>query len=139
MSEVRSPGAGVPGYAWQRTDAGRAASRRPKQTNDCTVRAVAVACGLAYGLLADAGRVSGRRMTGFPEWLAHQGWAIKHGFPAVKGRRRMTVAAFVAAYPRGRFIVRVAKHVFAAIDGVVYDDIAPRRDRCVYTVWEVSP
>ena len=127
-------------YPWSRTDAGRSESRRPRQSNDCTVRALATARQItydaAYDVLKDAGRSSGRRFR-MQDWLDLQPWAEKISFPAVKGKPRMNVAAFVHQYPQGIFIVRVAKHVFAVRDGVVFDDSHNRPDRCVYTAWKI--
>lgn len=127
-------------YPWTRTDAGRSDSRRPRQSNDCTVRALATACQLsydaAYDILKDAGRSSGRRFR-MQDWLDQQTWAKKISFPAVKGRPRMNVATFSRQYQHGTYIVRVAKHVFAVRDGVVFDDNHNRPDRCVYTAWRI--
>jgi len=44
----------------------------------------------------------------------------------------MTVARFCTKYPYGLFIVRVAKHMLAVWDGVMYDTVAERGNRCVY-------
>lgn len=58
-------------------------------------------------------------------------------FPAVKGERRMNPATFCETYTQGRYICRVAKHVFAVIDGVVHDEIENRPDRCIYLAWRI--
>jgi hypothetical protein len=127
-------------YQWQPTDAGRSQSRRPKQSNDCTVRAVASAYGLDYDTAYDKLAAAGRKcFDGFHlgPWLDDQG-AEKLSFPAVKGQKRMNPAKFCAAYPKGRFICRTAKHVFAVIDGVVFDTWEQRPDRCIYVAWQVE-
>jgi len=124
------------------TDGGRAGSRRPRQSKDCTVRAVALARNIpydaAYDLLHEAGRKCSR---GFhvQRWLGDQAWATKIPFPAVKGQPRMNPATFTKQLPTGRFICRVAKHVFAVIDGVVHDSFENRPDRCIYTAWAITP
>lgn len=128
-------------YMFEKSDAGRSQSRRPKQTNDCTVRALALARGIeydsAYDLLANAGRKCAR---GFflGDWLEGQPWAEKIRFPAIKGQRRMNPAAFTEQFKEGRYICRVSKHVFAVIDGVVYDTFESRPDRCIYTAWRIT-
>jgi hypothetical protein len=128
-------------YQFKPTDAGRAASDRPRQKNDCTVRALALARGIpydeAYDILKAAGRKCSRGFA-FPDWLNSQAWAVKMPFPAVKGRRRMNPATFTKAYPTGVFICRVAKHVFAVIDGVVLDTAENSPDRCIYTAWRID-
>lgn len=128
-------------YSLQETDAGRSLSKRPKQSNDCTVRALALARSLpydaAYDLLAAVGRKSWRGFA-LDEWLKSQSWATKMAFPAIKGQRRMNPATFCQQFPKGIFICRVAKHVFTVIDGVVHDTFASRPDRCIYTAWRIE-
>lgn len=129
------------GYPFRETDAGRSGSKRPKQSNDCSVRALALARKLpydeTYDLLATLGRKS---WSGFAlhKWLDHQPWATKISFPAVKGQPRMNPARFCAQFPKGIFICRVAKHVFTVIDGIVHDTFASRPNRCIYTAWEIK-
>jgi len=127
-------------YPIRLTDGGKASSKRPRQSNDCTVRAVAIAFGWkyddAYDWLSAEGRECGR---GFhiDEFLAERG-ARKMSFPAIKGQRRMNPAAFCKQFPNGRYICRVAKHVFAVIDGVVHDSWEQRPDRCIYKAWDIT-
>lgn len=128
-------------YPWVWSDGGRSQSKRPRQKDDCTVRALAIACAMpydeAYDILAQAGRKCSR---GFPfaEWINCQPWATKIAFPAVKGQRRMNPSSFVSVYPSGTYICKVAKHVFAVIDGVLYDTSENPPDRCIYTAWAVK-
>lgn len=129
-------------YPFERTDSGRSSSRRQREQNDCTVRAVATAFGLdyddAYDALAEGGRKCSRGFN-LSKWLAVQGIASvqRLSFPAVKGRRRMNPATFCSQYPVGNYICRVAKHVFAVVDGVVHDDQEQRPDRCIYLAWRI--
>lgn len=128
-------------YPFIQTDAGRSGSKRPKQKDDCTVRALALARKLqydtSYDLLASAGRKCAR---GFDimTWLSKQTWATKIPFPAVKGSRRMNPASFCSTYKTGTYIVRTAKHVFVIKDGNVCDTHAPNPRRCIYTAWKVG-
>lgn len=128
-------------YPWRKTDGGRAKSRRPRQKNDCTVRALALARRIpyddAYDILKAAGRVSNGGFH-FKEWMADQAWASPISFRAGKGRPRMNPATFVAAYREGVFICAVARHVFVVIDGIVYDDYENRPDRCIYLAWRLQ-
>lgn len=123
------------------SDAGRSTSRRPRQNNDCTVRALAIVKNLpyddAYDLLKQGGRVSGHKFN-FKAWLQDKSWARKISFPAIKGQQRMNPVLFIQKYPKGTFLCFVAKHVFACIDGVIYDDNLIRADRCIYTAWEIT-
>ena len=131
---------------FERTDAGRALSKRPHSKNDCTVRALATVTGLsfdaAYNLLSLEGRESHRGFN-FRKW-ADSGPTVNGyrltwiPFPAVKGKSRMNPAKFAALYPHGRFIARTAKHVFAIVDGVCYDQSSPSPARCIYGVWHAT-
>ena len=131
--------------AFCRTDAGRAESRRPEQRNDCTVRALASVMAWpydqAYDLVASAGRKSGKPFRLTKTYLPQKTLpftAICHVFHAKAGESRMTLGRFCAEHPDGRFIVKVAKHVVAVINGIAYDDEALDENRCVYRAWEFS-
>lgn len=128
-------------YPFVASDAGRAESRRPRQKNDCTVRALTHVTSLAYDDVYDRVAELGRK--------SHRGFDLrKHAeafglvwrpFQAVKGQKRMTPVQFAREYPEGRWIVRTAGHVFAFIDGVGYDEDPERDDRCIYGAWEYKP
>jgi len=128
-------------YPFQHNDGGRATSRRPRQSNDCTVRAFAIAEDLpydeAYDALAHAGRKSWKGFS-MSRWLDHQPGYVRLPFPAVKGERRMNPTTFCRQFPSGRYICKTAKHVFAVVDGVLNDDWAQEPDRCIYTAWRVA-
>jgi hypothetical protein len=64
--------------------------------------------------------------------------AARRTFPAVKGQRRMNPVTFVKQFPTGRYVVSTARHVFAVIDGVVYDLQPERDDRCIYSAWHFT-
>lgn len=136
-------------------DGGRSTSRRPKQKNDCTVRALALVTGkpydYIYDLVAADGRKCGRgfdirrfftprRGDNFQALLNRLGLASVQwtAFQAIKGQRRMNPRAFAAQYPSGRFICKTAGHVYAVIDGTVYDTSPAREDRCIYGAWRIE-
>lgn len=134
---------------FKQTDAGRSTSRRPKQSNDCTVRALASACDVeydhAYDMLAQAGRKSGHGFD-FRSWskdIDFAGYRFQWmSFPAIKGRLRETPVTFAIAHKEGRFVLRCAKHVLACVDGVVMDETQHQgpmglENRCVYGAWHV--
>lgn len=131
-------------YRFQKHDGGRSVSRRPKQQNDCTVRALAVATGMpyddAYDILKEAGRQSSRKFK-MPEWMSKQPLAAlrfeKMTFPSVKGQPRMNPVRFCSQFPYGTFIVRTAKHVFVIRDGVAIDTEQEPAERCIYSAWRV--
>lgn len=128
-------------FQWVRHDGGRASSKRPKQKNDCTVRALALARGLSYDTAYDVLRAAGRQCNGrfqFGDWLDQQTWTTRIGFPAVKGHSRMNPGAFVQQFPRGRYICRVARHCFTVVNGIVLDDTPVPSGRCIYVAWAVA-
>lgn len=128
------------GYPMIHTDAGRSQSRRPKQKNDCTVRAVTTVLDKPYDEIYDMLAAAGRKCTrGFDivKWLKQQPWAEKIAFPAVKGQPRMNPATFCNQFTEGRYICRASHHVFAVVDGVLFDTFENRPNRCIYTAWRI--
>jgi hypothetical protein len=71
-------------------DGGRQNSKRPRQKNDCTVRAIAIVCAIAYDSAYDLLKAWQKVQPGYPpapavneyrfDWIA---------FPATKGYLRM--------------------------------------------------
>ena len=133
-------------FPFNATDAGRKKSRRPHSKNDCTVRAVALACDVpydrAYEALAAAGRKHYRPFD-FRTWakslapFASLGARLKwYGFQFDKGEPRMNPAIFCEQFKTGRWILRTVDHVFAVVDGVVFDEHRPTSQRlCIYGAW----
>jgi hypothetical protein len=128
-------------YPFINDDGGRSKSRRTKQTNDCTVRALAIALNIPYDCAYDTLAGEGRKCEkGFhlQKWLNKQAWAEKIAFQAIAGQPRMNPAHFCGEYVNGRYICRVAKHVFAVVDGTVHDMFENRPNRCIYTAWKIN-
>ena len=96
-------------------------------TPDCCIRALsnAIDCSWleAYDFLSSKARAEytvpndGVR---FRKWLIENG-AIWTAYKAVKGKKRMTVLDFAKSHPKGRFIITIAKHETACVDGVILD------------------
>lgn len=137
-------------YAFIQTDAGRASSKRSRQGDDCTVRALTIACNVPYDIAYDTlikyGRKYGQgfhfpigehdtKSAPIPELGYRFDW---EAFPARRGSPRMNLGLFGRCNPRGRFILRTAKHVQACIDGFVYDTALQYAERCVYGAWTVT-
>lgn len=124
-------------------DGGRSMSRRPRQRLDCAVRAIATALVMDYDRVYDAlaagGRKSGRS-TPKATWKAFLGGRCERvAFPAAAGAARVNVVGFCAgAGAKGRWVVQCAKHLFAVIDGTVFDDGQPRWNACVYAAWRAK-
>lgn len=57
-------------------------------------------------------------------------------FPAIKGEKRMTAQSLVKIDPKGKYIIRVSKHV-AALDGGKLLDTWDCSEKCVYFAWKI--
>lgn len=135
-------------FPFNYNDGGRSTSKRSKQKNDCTVRALALATKTPYDevyeVLASHGRKCSQGIF-FWKWLKSiDNTVLDHrfdrtSFPAVKGLRRMNPVRFCEEHPRGTYICTTAGHVFAVIDGVVQDDHQTYDERCIYSAWFVQP
>lgn len=109
------------------------ASKRMKETNDCTVLAWSVAFDAPYershAWLRKHGRRNGRGMLPSAFLKAFQACKIvkvKVG-PYTK-ENRITVAKFCKDHPKGRYLVHNVNHAFVINDGVVIDfNHGPRR------------
>jgi len=141
-------------YPFVEDHGGKEFSRRPRQSNDCTVIALAIVTGWeydrAYDLLKAAGRKSGQgfhlgqllRRVMLAGRLGQsakgfEGWFVTiHTFNAIKGQPRMRPGTFISQYPYGRFILRTAGHVFAVVDGVARGAWQEHDARCVYSAYE---
>jgi hypothetical protein len=110
---------------------------------DCSVRALAIAAAISYSEAHRAFTVAGRKR-GEGTFIGHT--AVAHHFyrgqhePALgpglaaHQRRYPTLAAWVLAHPKGRWVVHVRQHAFAVVDGVVHDT-APAMRRRVIRAW----
>ena len=68
-------------------------------------------------------------------WVAQSYGMKKHSIPVTKGSKRPTVASFAADHPQGRYLLNVANHVVAVVDGHYYDSW-DCGSKCVYTYYE---
>ncbi|MDP2324284.1 MAG: hypothetical protein Q8N51_09680 [Gammaproteobacteria bacterium] len=130
-------------FPFHQDDGGRANSRRPRQQNDCAVRACAIATGLPYDQVYDELAAMGRRCGRgtsrkiLASWLKPH--ATYHAYPSIAGQPRKHVDTFLAGPgAQGRWVVRIAGHVTAVIDGVAHDLTAPLADACVYCAWRIN-
>lgn len=103
-------------------DGGLAASGI-QDTNNCTIRSLAIAANIPYALADEIGTAAGRkRRNGMPtKHLMTE--AIKWGIGCEEQymTSKITIGQFIKSFPQGRFICRKSKHAFAVIDGVVHD------------------
>jgi len=123
-------------------DSGRSQSKRPKQKNDCTVRALALATGKEYDDVYDELARQGRKCNkGFKnkEMFNRKDFEVFgvkfrwESYKAVKNERRLNSDTWNKT---GEFIVRTAKHTAYVKDNLLYDTF-PMIDRCIYGSWEI--
>ena len=113
-----------------------------KRAADCTVRALMklleVSWEEAYDELCKAGREL-KRMPSETDSIAHAIGSYgykKHSIPVPKGSKRPTVASFTAEHPKGRYLLNVANHVVASVDGHYYDSW-DCGEKCLYGYYEL--
>jgi len=112
------------------------------KTGDCIVRAIATATNTDY---LECRRELNRKK----KKLGHSSYKdtkflydYLKGYPrlifkAVKGEPRIKGSNFTELHPKGKYVLKMAGHVVACIDGVILDtwDCSYRS---VYTAWEIT-
>lgn len=114
-------------------------------TGDCAKRAITKATGKDY-IEVKRALNNTKKITGCKDY--NEAKNVKYyiekvlrlkkiSFPAEPGNPRMNGTRFCAKYSKGSYILRMAHHLTACVDGVIYDtwDCS---DKCVYNAWEVS-
>ena len=123
-------------YPFVKTDAGRSFSKRKKQKNDCTVRAVALVMAVpydtAYDHLRDLGRDCSRGFS-VPDFADDQ--PDLKPLPVENG---MTLGKFLQEHPKGTHMVTIKGHVFGIVDGTVFDTFTISADTEIRQAWKVQ-
>lgn len=122
--------------------------RYRRERNDCTVCALSNALMIPYekahAFLQLQGRSYGHgfrirtALYGRAELLGHRITQVVGGFLARQIAARMRLSTFVQRFPEGNYIVRVSRHAFAVIDGVVVDREWQSERRIVTDAWRVE-
>jgi len=90
--------------------------------SDCSIRALAVACGLRYAtasaVFASQGRAHGRGTDLLTTELVHERLLAMRRVRAVESWRLAHVAQMLS---KGRYVLHKRKHAFALVDGVIHD------------------
>ena len=109
---------------------------------DCVIRAICKTTGLGwyevYDMLCAKGRECGDfgdRIEVYPQVLAELGFQ-EFGCPRIKGKKAMNVQRFIEEHPQGTFILRLAHHATAIVDGICYDMWYPQTES-VYRYWQL--
>lgn len=115
-----------------------------KHTTDCVVRAITLATDKDYlevrrhlnrikKELKEPHYKTGKFMH---KYAKHSNWN-KISFPVIKGVPRLRGKDFTKQYPKGTYILNLAKHIVAVVDGK-YLDTWDSTDRIIYNAWEVK-
>ena len=114
-----------------------------KLVEDCVKRAIAKAFDRDYKEVSlELNRF--KKVSGSKEFNDKDNWvmylesknAVKMSFPAVKGQPRMNGYRFTKQYPKGSYVLSMAGHLVACVDGVVYDTWNCM-EKCVYTAYKI--
>lgn len=115
-----------------------------KIVGDCVKRAICRTTGTDYmevqrtlnRLKRELGAEEFNSQKVLDEFIRRNGFLII-SFPAKKGVPRMNGERFCEAYPKGSYILSMAHHWTACIDGVIYDtwDCS---EKCVYRAFKVK-
>ena len=114
-----------------------------KRVGDCVKRAFSCAENKDYRIVAlELNRL--KKETGCKNFNDNKNWKEyikrqnyeKLSFPAEKGKPRMNGERFSEIFNKGSYILRMAGHLSACVDGVIYDtwDCSYK---CVYNAWKV--
>ncbi len=99
-----------------------AATPQTFDKNDCSIRSLATATGCTYEQASAVFSAAGRRLKKgtdletservYEEWL---------GMTRIEEARDCRLRDFMAAFPRGKYIVHRRGHAFAVVDGILHD------------------
>jgi hypothetical protein len=110
---------------------------------DCVIRAFAIAGDIrwldAFDMLVDHARKHynvPNDKANYEKVYENFGF-VKHPVKVVKGQSRMTVEDFCKEHPVGKYILVVANHNTAVVDGVCRDTWNPA-NKCVYKYFELT-
>lgn len=115
-----------------------------KRVGDCVKRAITVVTKMDYHTVqlelnrykkvTGAKKFNERKNCGeYVEKVLHM---EKLSFPAQAGVHRMNGYSFAKSFPNGRYILNMAGHWTACVDGVIYDTW-DCREKCVYTAYRL--
>ena len=115
------------GHFWLTNPNPRAKTTKRWDCGDCCIRALANAMSCSWLEAFDWLTVRARRDFSivndgrdFRRWLVEGGAVWKH-LPAEAGKKRMKVREFAEAHPQGRFVICIAHHEVAVVEGQILD------------------
>lgn len=110
------------------------------ETNDCTVVSLAYALGITYPEAHQAMLLAGREHRR-AAWMQSAVERLEPGMATpvkLPYEYSITLAEFVSAHPRGRFLIGVTEHAMVVVDGRICDRSDKVRRRVSYA-WRINP
>ena len=115
-----------------------------KKVRDCVKRAIAFVSDTPYEQIAKELNELKKEIKSkvfndnknWKEYVSRKGWE-KLSFPSEKGKVRMNGERFCQQFPKGTYLLRMAGHLTAVKDGVIYDTWDCSQ-KCVYTAWKIK-
>lgn len=112
-----------------------------KMVGDCVKRSITKVTGWEYQevqrtlnrIKREVGAMHYNSDATLKAFIQRMGWQ-RTTFPAVKGKKRMSGESFCQEHPKGKFILQMAGHWTACVNGVIYDTW-DCRDKCVYSCY----
>ena len=119
-------------------DGGRpVADAARSEAGDCSIRALAISRGIPYTealkALSTIKGANGTDSEALVGYLNSQEWA-----KPVKDAVYFTVDGFCGLHPKGRYLVNVAHHSFAVLEGAIHDTGLPNVRLGVEQAWQVE-
>jgi len=115
------------GHFWLTNPNPRAKATKRWDCGDCCIRALANAMSCSWVEAFDWLTERARRdysvvndAQDFRRWLI-QGGAVWKNCPAEKGKARMKVRDFAEKHPEGRYVITIANHETAVVNGQILD------------------
>ena|SRR5690554_5585169 len=113
-------------------------------TGDCVVRAITIATNKNYlevrrhlnRIKKELKEPNYKTRKFIHKYANLNGWE-KLSFPAKKGVPRLRGKDFTKQYPKGIYILNLAKHVVTVVDGV-YLDTWDSTEKMIYNAWKVK-
>lgn len=108
---------------------------------NCAVRAIATAENVSYED-AEKELLENLREIGYGYYAYNDSDYLnkkyeKETFKPVKGEKRLTGKTFAESHPKGRYVLHMAHHMTACIDGVIYDTW-DCTNKAITASWRVS-
>lgn len=115
--------------------------KKKAKKDDCTMRAISIVLNITWQEAFDILVNEARKQYDMPNSMKVLEKVLKNnGFETItmkieKGRKRLTAEQFAKSTRKGTYILRVAKHVCAVVDGKI-KDAWNCGDSCIYKIYQ---